>query len=343
MGSSRTPSALPHRSIALLLCAVFLAMGCALVPLAGFQTDEAIFASGIYDPATIPYSAQVFHKKLPLMLMPYMGALKAWLYAPILAIFRPTAYSIRIPVLLIGSITIWLFFLFMRRTVGDWVALIGTALLATDPTFLLTTCFDWGPVALQHFLLVAGVLLLLTGRGIQSPSRLALAFFLFGLGMWDKVVFAWPLMALAVASTIVFPRLVAGTPKSRRVIVAATWFVLGCLPLIKYNVANPLFTLRANVWGPGTVASQFRFLRLTFEGSPLFGWLNFLDAGPHPATAHGILHDASAWLSMATRHPQHTLLWPAFLAALVITLISFVTQRRALPGNAPPPAYASTY
>src|SRR5579859_2483878 len=110
MGSSRTPSALPHRSIALLLCAVFLAMGCAFAPLAGFQTDEAIFASGIYDPATIPYSAQVFHKKLPLMLMPYMGALKAWLYAPILAIFRPTAYSIRIPVLLIGSITIWLFF-----------------------------------------------------------------------------------------------------------------------------------------------------------------------------------------------------------------------------------------
>ena len=85
-------------------------MGCAFAPLAGFQTDEAIFASGIYDPATIPYSAQVFHKKLPLMLMPYMGALKAWLYAPILAIFRPTAYSIRIPVLLIGSITIWLFF-----------------------------------------------------------------------------------------------------------------------------------------------------------------------------------------------------------------------------------------
>ena len=176
-----------------------------------------IFASGIYDPATIPYSAHLFHKRLPLMLMPYMGALKSWLYAPILAIFRPTAYSIRIPVLLIGSITIWLFFLFMRRTVGDWAALLGTALLATDPTFLLTTCFDWGPVALQHFLLVAGVLLLLTGGGIRSPSRLALAFFLFGLGLWDKVLFAWPLMALAVALTIVFPRPVAGALKRRRV------------------------------------------------------------------------------------------------------------------------------
>jgi hypothetical protein len=269
------------------------------------------------------------------MLMPYMGALKAWLYAPILAVCRTSAYSVRIPVLLIGSVTIWLFFLFMRRTVGDRAALIGTALLATDPTFLLTTCFDWGPVALQHFLLVAGVLLLLTGRGIQSPSRLALAFFLLGLGTWDKVVFAWPLMALAVASTIVFPRLVAGGLKRRRVIIAATWFCLGCLPLIKYNVANPLITLRTNVWGPGTLASQFRFLRLTLEGSPLFGWLNFLDAGPHPATAHGILHDASAWLNTATRHPQRTLLWPAFLAALVITVILWITQRRVSPESAP--------
>ena len=222
----------------------------------------------------------------------------------------------------------------MRRTVGDWVALIGTALLATDPTFLLTTCFDWGPVALQHFLLVAGVLLLLTGGGIQLPSRLVLAFFLFGLGMWDKVVFAWPLIALAVALTVVFRRLVANALNRRRAALAAIGFCLGCLPLIEYNVANPLVTLRTNVWGPGTVASQFRFLRLSFEGSALFGWLSLIHAGPHPAEAGGMLHQASAWLSTVTRHPQHTLLWSAFLAALLITLVLSVTQRRASSGNA---------
>jgi len=36
-----------------------------------------MFAAGIYDPVSIPYSAWVFHRKLPLMLI---GALKAWLY-----------------------------------------------------------------------------------------------------------------------------------------------------------------------------------------------------------------------------------------------------------------------
>ena len=340
MGSSQLTSGFPHRLIALLFCALFLAMGCALVPLAGFQTDEVMFASGIYDAGSISYSAWVFHKKLPLMLMPYMGALKAWFYAPILAVWRPSAYSVRIPILLIGSTTIWLFFLFMRRTVGDWAALIGTTLLATDPTFLLTTCFDWGPLALQHFLLVGGVLLLLTAKDSQSSLRFTLAFFVFGLGMWDKVTFAWPLIGLALAFVVVFPRTSIGALNRRELALAVGAFCLGCLPLVKYNVHQPLATLRTNVWGPGTLVSQFQFLRLSFEGSVLFGWLNFSDPGPHPVMAHGMLRDACAWLSAASRNPQHTLLWPAFLIALLITLILFVTELLRL---GPPPAYGSPY
>ncbi len=329
----------PYHLTAVWCCVLFFLVGCAFIPLAGFQTDEVMFASGIHDPGSIPYSVKAFDKKLPLMLMPYMGALKTWLYAPILAVCRPSAYSVRIPVLLVGSITIWLLFLFMRRTVGDWAAVIGTALLATDPNFLLTTCFDWGPVALQHFFLVAGVLLLLTGGRVQSPSRLALAFFLFGLGIWDKVVFAWPLIALVVAFTIVFPRSAASAFNRRRVTLAARWFCLGCLPLLIYNIARPLSTLCTKVWVPGSLLSQFRFLRLTFEGNLLFGWLTFMDAGPHPVMAHGMLRDACAWLSTAFRHSQHTLLWPAFLTALLITPILWFTQRRALPESAALPAH----
>ena len=33
-------------------------------------------------------------------------------------------------------------------------ALIGCGLLATDAIYLLTSCFDWGPVALEHLLLL---------------------------------------------------------------------------------------------------------------------------------------------------------------------------------------------
>jgi hypothetical protein len=39
------------------------------------------------------------------------------------------------------------------------VASVGGLLLATDTIFLFTTSFDWGPVAPQHFLAMAGLAL----------------------------------------------------------------------------------------------------------------------------------------------------------------------------------------
>ena len=46
----------------------------------------------------------------------------------------------------------------MFRTVETRAALFGTALLATDASYLLTVRWDWGPVALQHLCLIGGVL-----------------------------------------------------------------------------------------------------------------------------------------------------------------------------------------
>ena len=43
-------------------------------------------------------------------------------------------------------------------------ALLAAILLATDPTFLLPDTFDWGPLALQHLLVVSGCLLIASGR-----------------------------------------------------------------------------------------------------------------------------------------------------------------------------------
>src|SRR5260370_8003216 len=85
-------------------------------------------------------------------------------------------------------------------------AWIGGLLLATDTMFILTACFDWGPVALQHFLLVAGLLLVL--KFAVSANRLALfcGFCCFGLGMGDKALFVWMLGGIAVAVVVVFHR-----------------------------------------------------------------------------------------------------------------------------------------
>ena len=46
------------------------------------------------------------------LIMPYLGALKGWLYKAVLAVAPASAASVRIPVLLLGAVTLWLTFCF---------------------------------------------------------------------------------------------------------------------------------------------------------------------------------------------------------------------------------------
>ena len=89
---------------------------------------------------------------------------------------------------------------------GLRAACIGCCLLAADSLYLLTTCFDWGPVALQHLLVVGGVLLLMRFYQTLSSLSLAAGFFLLGLALWDKALGMWMLSGLGIAGILIFQR-----------------------------------------------------------------------------------------------------------------------------------------
>src|SRR3954451_3146944 len=112
-------------AFALLFCLLFVALGSLWLSEVGIQNDEALFSAGIYPPFGIASR---------LMVMTYVGALKSHLYVPIFKIWPPSAASIRFPALIVGALTVWLFYLLVKRTLGRPAALIPTALLATDPT-----------------------------------------------------------------------------------------------------------------------------------------------------------------------------------------------------------------
>src|SRR5512144_3142944 len=94
-------------SVALVLCN-FLA-GLSFIPYPGIQNDEALFSSGIYDPGRTISQVSVFGHHIPMMLISYLGALKSWIYAPILEVWDPSVWSVRLPVLMLGALTVWLF------------------------------------------------------------------------------------------------------------------------------------------------------------------------------------------------------------------------------------------
>jgi 4-amino-4-deoxy-L-arabinose transferase-like glycosyltransferase len=269
---------------------------------------------------------------LPLMLRNYLGTLKSWIYRPLLRYFGTGVRVTRIPALLAGVASLWLFYLLVRRVAGERAAMIGCGLLATDANYLLTSCFDWGPVALQHLLLVGGLLLLVRFWQERRESALAAGFFLLGLAAWDKALAVWSLTGFGVATLVILPRQLREVWTARRLAVAAAAFALGALPLIVYNVNSRLGTFQGTVaYDSSELPRKFLAMTVTFDGSGLFGWLTAEDSNtPQPHAPKGWLETASAKLASWAGNPSKGLLLYAFGAALLLAPLARGPDLRAI-------------
>jgi len=264
------------------------------------------------------------------MLASYYGALKTWLYAPVLH-YSVSYASIRVPALLIGSLSVFFFFPVVERLHSRRAAWLAALLLSTDAVYLLTTCFDWGPVALQHLFLVLG--LLLAVLFVETASRLALAgsLLVFGLALWDKALFIWIFSGIIVATIVLFPKEVWTRLTPRNTKIALLAFCLGSLPLIIYNATHRLATYRANtnfVWNE--FHGKFNVLRSSWKGPALFGYLVHSDDSVHARLPETALERWSFRThSSFGDHPKNQT-EPALLAALLLVPILWFTRARRL-------------
>jgi len=272
----------------------------------GIEADEALVANGAL------YS---WHS-IPLMLMSYLGALKSWFYIALFAVVRPGAVSLRLPTVLLGAAAIWMFFLLLDRTVGRRAAWIGALLLATDSMFVILEAIDYGPNALHFVLKLGAMLLLVRFHREGSTFALAAAFFLLGLGMWDKAIFAWVLLGLTMATVIVFPRDLWRHFTIRNLAVAAVSIIVGALPLVIYNTARPFDTFKANRnMTNDPFAHKVVLLERTTNGAALFGFFTSLQPSPHTGEAATWFQKASQAVSETTHHPTSNFTIEAFCIA----------------------------
>jgi 4-amino-4-deoxy-L-arabinose transferase-like glycosyltransferase len=285
--------------IPLLACGFFLLAGVAFVPLLGVENDEALFGNAFYEPHGGSYVYHLGRIHLPLMILSYLGTLKSWIYKPIYGLFGIGVRSTRMPAVLLGMASIWLFYRLLDRIAGRRAALIGCGLLATDAVYLLTSTFDWGPVALQHVLVLGGALLLV--RFWQQGDKLALAggFFLLGLALWDKALAIWVLSGLGVAALVTLPKQIAPLTTRRHVGIAGLSLLVGAFPLILYNIHTRGGTLHGNVVSDTASApAKARALADTIRGSGLFGYLSPEDwQTPQAHTPKSWVERASATLA----------------------------------------------
>ena len=308
-------------------------MGLAFIPLAGIQDDEVIFATAVFHvPGSNVFHARFFHSEIPLMLLSYLGALKSWLYVPILHRIQPSYWSIRLPMLLIGALTIWLFTWFLERAHGRRVAWVGGVLLATDTVYLLTTCYDWGPVALQHILVLAGMALVLKFTSTAKRSTLFWGFFWFGVALWDKALFLWLFSGLVVGAVAVFPRelWLRCTPKNLG--LAAAGLLLGAAPLVAYNAVSNFETFRSNSsFALSQFPSRLHALRITWNGEILWDYMVHAPWAPgferKPETELANISSTVHSL-VGFRDHYHNEMEPAFWAAILLLPLLWRTQAR---------------
>ena len=254
---------------------LFFLSGLAFIQKAGLHFDATNEIGGFYPCCAYAFRPMFLGHMLPMMVLPYLGAFKTWLYYPLVHWFEVTPLLLRLPTLLAGTASVVLFFVLLDRTIGRLGAIAGALLLSTDAAFLIATTYDFGPVAFLHLFLLAGVLLLLDFERTQRYGTLALAFFLFGLALWHKALFIWMLDGLIVAAAIAFPRRVVALVTPRRVLVAIVALCCGAFPLIYYNIATGGATLRTQevMSGAAPLSQKARMVRKTMSGNVFFAWL----------------------------------------------------------------------
>ena len=219
---------------------------------------------------------------------------------------------------LLGAATVFIFYHLSLRS-GTRTALLAAFLLASDPSFLLTNTFDWGPVALQLFLLVTACLFLVRfAHGFVSMRDLAFGFFCLGLALWNKALFSWSLAGLVCAGGLVFWPEIRRALRVRFIAIAAIAFSLGALPFIIYNIRHHNATFQSNAkLEAGNLIAKLPSERRTLNGSALFGYLTTPDWDQQPKTALSRPGRIAQWIRTHLGEHRQNGLEYAFLAALI--------------------------
>lgn len=181
-------------------CVVYVAMATYRLDRPGLYYDEIIFVG----PAAGERPYRLLFG-LPIMVFPYIGALKSWIFTPIFALFGVSNVSIRLPSILISCGTLLIGFAVTRKVWGPFWALAFTGACVLHPGFLFLTRVDLGPIALMLFFKATAVYLLF--RWLDSSAKMN--WWLAGvciLGFFDKFNFIWLPLALVVATAIVYSR-----------------------------------------------------------------------------------------------------------------------------------------
>jgi hypothetical protein len=315
----------PSFLLAGLLCiGLYVALAAPHISTPGLEYDESLFVNAALGKTGQDLSIYARWHGIPVMVMPYIGALKSFVYYPIFKLFGVSYLSIRLPCILLSAVTLWLWFRLIGRITSDRWAVLFVLLLAANPGFVNETRADHGPVVLMLLAQAAALTLLL--RLTQKAGLVALGAFLgvLFLGIYDKLNFLWFILALAPGTAIFAPQLWRGF-RTRRIsallMIAAAGILLGVLVI---HLVLPILSLNKTSYPPLPASWAGRLSRTLSVCDGAFSGQTFLGSRfPVICTASllaaSILMSLSAMVRAFTRSPwrdRQADLWALSLTAL---------------------------
>jgi hypothetical protein len=218
----------------------------------GYEMDEALYVESavyllrgsgappfVHEPGSWVTVAGRF---LPLMIIPYVGATKAYFALPLFAVFGIGPEVARLSGVLLAGLGIAGIVVLIASRGGAAAGLLAGALLAIHPSFLDLTVFDNGGAAV--WMGATGLLALALTHHLRrlSAASAFLLGFAAGLAVWSRLNLLWLLAAAAAAALLVFGR--RSVPPRDHAAAMLAGGLLGSLPLIVYEAGSRLGTLR---------------------------------------------------------------------------------------------------
>jgi hypothetical protein len=239
------------------------------------QAEPAVqFLADDGRPSRIPgaRTTRFFGGWFPVMIQPYMGALKSHALMPAFAAFGATAASLRLTTLAWSLVGLLFAMLWAREALGTRVAIVAGVLLAVDPSFLWTSRHDWGSFALGFLCRCSGLYFVTTGWTRRSAWRLFGGGLCFGLGVYNKIDFGVFVAAAGLALAMALPQIVSDAVRTRglRPLPAALGFLLGAGPMIAAAGAALAVTqhfVRRQTEGSGDWAEKLHAFVAVLDGS----------------------------------------------------------------------------
>jgi 4-amino-4-deoxy-L-arabinose transferase-like glycosyltransferase len=270
--------------LVVLALAVFLALCLYQIELPGLHYDEAREAgvpamqllkwrnSVVGQPVeTFRGSGiRIMGKVFPLMVTDYIGALNIYLLLPFFALLGSNVLALRLMPIVFAVLTLLLTYLLAQQLFNRRTALITCLLLAVNPSFIFWSRQGVFVTSITATIAVASLLCWLRWYRERRARDLYWGAYLFGLGLYAKLLFLWVIVALGVTFFVLKAsslregfRLwaISGRLGYKQLVIALLCFLLGIFPLIIYNVQTKgtFLTLTGNLTSTYYDASNLAF------------------------------------------------------------------------------------